>query len=91
MPLPSAVEQCLRRPLFKPATVEEDEGTAVMRGMHANGAFIRIRFRGGLPALPDPIPDVLKPQPPRQLRPAQRPVCDPRAFYTDDDGPEFGA
>lgn len=47
MPLPSAIEPCLRQPLFKPATVEEDEGTAVMRGMHANGAFILMRLEAG--------------------------------------------
>ena len=41
--------------------------------------------------LPDPVPDVPKRPPPRQARPAQRPVYDPHAFYPDEEGPEFGA
>jgi hypothetical protein len=36
-------------------------------------------------------PDVPKPTPPRQMRPAQRPVYDPHAFYPDEEGPEWGA
>jgi len=71
--------------------MKEDEATAVFQAMHGSGAYIRIRFGGGLPTLPDPVPDVPKPTPPRQMRPAQRPVYDPHAFYPDDDGPEFGA
>ncbi len=71
--------------------MKEDDATAVFQAMHGNGAYIRIRFGGGLPTLPDPVPDVPKRPPPRQARPAQRPVYDPHAFYPDDEGPEFGA
>ncbi len=69
----------------------QDEVVAVFQAMHGAGAYIRIRFGGGLPTLPDPVPDVPAPPPPRQMRPATRPVYDPHAFYPDDDGPEFGA
>ena len=69
----------------------QDEVNAVFQAIHGSGAYIRIRFGGGLPTLPDPVPDVPKPQPPRQMRPAQRPVYDPHAFYPDEEGPEFGA
>lgn len=71
--------------------IGQDEVTAVFQAMHGNGAYIRIRFGGGLPTLPDSVPDVPKRQPPRQARPAQRPVYDPHAFYPDEEGPEFGA
>lgn len=63
--------------------MKEDDATAVFQAMHGNGAYIRIRFGGGLPTLPDPVPDVPKPAPPRQMRPAQRAVYDPHAFYPD--------
>jgi hypothetical protein len=71
--------------------IKEDEVVAVFQAMHGNGAYIRIRFGGGLPTLPDPVPDVPKPAPPRQMRPAQRPVYDPHAFYADEDGSEWEA
>jgi len=70
--------------------MKEDDATAVFQAMHGNGAYIRIRFGGGLPTLPDPVPDVPKCPPPRQARPAQRPIYDPHAFYPDEEGPEFG-
>jgi hypothetical protein len=75
----------------KSARMEEDEGTAVFHAMHGIGAYIRIRFGGGLPTLPDPVPDVPKPRPPRPTRPGQRPVYDPHAFYPDEEGLGFGA
>ena len=71
--------------------MKEDDATAVFQAMHGNGAYIRIRFGGELPTLPPPVPDGEKRPPPRQMRPAQRPVYDPHAFYPDDEGPEFGA
>ena len=57
------------------------------------GAALTSRYgsEAGVPAMPDPVPDVLKRPPPRQARPAQRPVYDPHAFYPDEEGPEFGA
>jgi len=71
--------------------MKEGETIAVFQAMHGSGAYIRIRFGGGAPTLPDPVPDVPKRPPPRQARPAQRPVYDPHAFYPDEEGPEFGA
>jgi hypothetical protein len=69
----------------------QDEVTAVFQAIHGSGAYIRIRFGGGLPTLPDPVPDIPRREPPRQMRPATRPVYDPHAFYPDEEGPEFGA
>ena len=70
--------------------MKEGETVAVFQAMHGSGAYIRIRFGGGVPTLPDPVPEPKRP-PPRQARPAQRPVYDPHAFYPDGEGPEFGA
>ena len=71
--------------------MKEDDATAVFQAMHGNGAYIRIRFGGGLPTLPDPVPDVSKHPPPWQMRPTQRPVNDPHTLYHYEDGPEFVA
>ena len=68
--------------------MKEGEAIAVFQAMHGGGAYIRIRFGGGAPTLPDPVPDVPRRPPPRQARPAQRPVYDPHAFYPDEDAPE---
>ncbi len=43
--------------------MKEDEVAAIFQAMHGNGAYIRIRFGGGLPTLPDPVPNVPKPAP----------------------------
>jgi hypothetical protein len=45
-----------------------DKVVAVFQAMHGTGAYIRIRFGGGLPTLPDPVPDVPKRPSPRQMR-----------------------
>jgi len=71
--------------------MKEGETIAVFQAMHGSGAYIWVRFGGGAPTLPDPVPGVPKRPPPRQARPAQRPVYDPHAFYPDEEGPEFGA
>ncbi len=71
--------------------MKEDEAVAVFQAMHGNGAYIRIRFGGGVPTLPDPIPDAPVPAQPRPMRPAARQVYDPHAFYPDEEGPEWGA
>jgi len=71
--------------------MKEGEAIAVFQAMHGSGAYIRIRFGGGVPTLPDPVPDVPKRPPPRQARPAQRPIHDPHEFYPDEEGPEWGA
>lgn len=38
--------------------MKEDDATAVFQAMYGSGAYIPIRFGGGLPTLPDPVPDV---------------------------------
>jgi hypothetical protein len=60
--------------------MKEGETIAVFQAMHGSGAYIRVRFGGGVPTLPDPVPDVPKRPPARQARPAQRPLFDPHAF-----------
>jgi len=54
--------------------MKEGETIAVFQVMHGSGAYIRIRFGGGVPTLPDPVPDVPKRPPPQQARPAKRPI-----------------
>ncbi len=41
--------------------MKEDDAVAVFQAMHGNGAYIRIRLGGGVPTLPDPVPDAPKP------------------------------
>jgi len=48
--------------------MKEAETVAVFQAIHRSGAYIRIRFGGGAPILPDPVPDVPKRPPPRQVR-----------------------
>jgi len=50
--------------------IEEGGAIAVFQAMHGSGPYIRIRFGGDAPTLPDPVPDVPKRLPPRQARPA---------------------
>ena len=59
------------------------QGHSLIQAMHGSGTYIRIRFGGGLPTLPDPVPDVPKRPPSRQAQSAQRPVYAPHAFYPD--------
>lgn len=61
--------------------------TAIFQGLEGAVAFIRVRFGGGMPTLPQQ-PDVppASPGPDRQREP-----YDPHAFYPDDEGPEWGA
>ena len=61
--------------------MKEGEASAVFQAMHGSGAYIRIRFGGGVPTLPDPVTDDPKRPPPWQAQPAQRPISDPHAFY----------
>jgi hypothetical protein len=71
--------------------MKEGEAIAVFQAMHGSGAYIRIRFGGDAPTLPDPVPDLPKCPPPRQARQAQLMAYDPYAFYSDSNGPEWGA
>jgi hypothetical protein len=57
--------------------MKEGETIAVFQAMHGRGAYIRVRFGGGVPTLPDPVPDVPMRPPTRQARPAQRPSTTP--------------
>ncbi|WP_107045463.1 HIRAN domain-containing protein [Sphingomonas sp. STIS6.2] len=61
--------------------MKEGEAIAVFQAMHGSGAYIRIRFGGGVPTLPDPVPDNPKRPPPRPAPPAQQLISDPHAFY----------
>ena len=49
--------------------MKEGEAIAVFQAMHGSGAYIRIRFGGGVPTLPDPVPDDPKPAALRPMRP----------------------
>jgi hypothetical protein len=71
--------------------MKEGETIAVFQAMHGSGAYIGIRFGGGVPTLPAPVPDVPKRPPSRHARPAQHSVYDPRAFYLDEPSLEWGA
>ena len=91
MQLPREAEWRPRPAFLINAEAGGRRGYGASHPTNGNAAYIRIRFGGGLPTLPPPVPDVEKRPPPRQMRPAQRPVYDPHAFYPDEEGPEFGA
>ena len=72
--------------------MQGDEVAAVFQGFVHTGAYIRLRFGGGLPTLPPvPVQPQRAPPAPRSMRPGPRPVFDPHAFYPDEEGPEWGA
>jgi hypothetical protein len=72
--------------------MQADEVVAVFQGLVHSGAYVRIRFGGGLPTLPPaPAEPQRAPSAPRSMRAGPRPVVDPHGFYPDEDGPEFGA
>ena len=52
--------------------IKEGEAIAVFQAMHRSGAYIRIRFGGDAPTLPDPVPDVPKRLPPPPARRGRR-------------------
>lgn len=67
-----------------------EDVVAIFQGIDGGSAFIRVRFGGGVPALP-PASEK-PPAPPRPPRPARRSEpFDPHSFQPDDDGPEWGA
>lgn len=71
-----------RAPLIGRRMQQEDH-VAVFQALVGTMAYVRIRFGGGAPTLPDP-----EAPPPARSRPA---TFDPDAFYPDPEGPEWGA
>ncbi len=72
--------------------MQVDEVAAVFQELVHTGAYIRLRFGGGLPTVPPaPTEPQQPPRAPRQMRSGPRPIRDPHAFYLDEEGPEFGA
>ncbi|SFO17911.1 HIRAN domain-containing protein [Sphingomonas sp. OK281] len=63
--------------------MQQEEHVAVFQALVGTMAYIRIRFGGGAPTLPDPDAPA-----PARSRPA---TFDPDAFYPDPEGPEWGA
>lgn len=61
-----------------------EEVAAIFQGMEGSVAYVRVRFGGGSPSLPQPSP--------RSTAACRGPAADePPAFYPDEDGPEWGA
>lgn len=63
--------------------MQEEEHVAIFQALVGSYGYVRIRFGGGAPTLPDP--EGPTPSPPR---PAS---FDPDAFFPDPEGPEWGA
>ena len=76
-----------RAPYIGSRMARGEDAEAIFQGMDGGCAFIRVRFGGGVPTLPQaadrPSPSR---KPPRTLQP-----YDPHAFYPDEEGPEWGA
>lgn len=67
-----------------------EDVAAIFQGIDGGSAFIRVRFGGGVPALPPPSD--MPPAPLRPPRPARTSEpYDPHSFQPDEDGPEWGA
>jgi hypothetical protein len=64
--------------------MKESQTVAVFQAMHGSGAYIRIRFAGGVPAQPRPRCSETLPTP-LGLACASTGVRSPRAFYPDED------
>ncbi|BCA60949.1 hypothetical protein HMP09_0183 [Sphingomonas sp. HMP9] len=62
--------------------MEQEPYEIIFQALTGNMAYVRIRFGGGSPTLPEPA----KSPPPSRHAP-----YDPDAFYPDPDGPEWGA
>ncbi|MEG3085193.1 HIRAN domain-containing protein [Sphingomonas sp. PB2P12] len=63
--------------------MQQEEHVAVFQALVDSMGYVRIRFGGGVPTLPDP-----EAPPPARSRAA---TFDPDAFYPDPEGPEWGA
>ncbi|KQO06050.1 HIRAN domain-containing protein [Sphingomonas sp. Leaf242] len=63
--------------------MQQEEHVAVFQALTGSMGYVRIRFGGGAPSLPDPEAPT-----PARSRVA---MFDPDAFYPDPEGPEWGA
>jgi hypothetical protein len=64
-----------------------EDVAAIFQGIDGAVGYVRVRFGGGVPTLPQPSPSAS----PSHQPPAARPPHDPDGFYPDEDGPEWGA
>jgi hypothetical protein len=72
--------------------MQVDEVAAVFQGFVHTGAYIRLRFGGGIPTVPPALAEPQSgPPTPRSMLAGALPIHDPHAFYPDEEGPEFGA
>lgn len=62
--------------------MQQEEHAAIFQGLVGSMGYVRIRFGGGLPTLPD----VAEHGPQRHIA-----TFDPDVFYPDPEGPEWGA
>ncbi|TCP71727.1 HIRAN domain-containing protein [Sphingomonas sp. PP-CE-1G-424] len=63
--------------------MQQEEHVAVFQALTGSMGYVRIRFGGGAPSLPNPE----APTPAR----SRAATFDPDAFYPDPEGPEWGA
>ena len=62
--------------------MQQEDYAVVFQAMAGNMGYVRIRFGGDSPTLPEPIEPV---------PPSRQASFDPDAFYPDPEGPEWGA
>ena len=72
--------------------MQQEEHVAVFQALAGSLGYVRIRFGGGAPTLPDPVegPDLAEGELAARSRGRTKPF-DPDAFYPDPEGPEWGA
>ncbi|KQS48990.1 MULTISPECIES: HIRAN domain-containing protein [unclassified Sphingomonas] len=63
--------------------MQQEEHVAVFQALTGSMGYVRIRFGGGAPSLPDP-------EAPTSSK-SRAATFDPDAFYPDPEGPEWGA
>ena len=66
--------------------MQQEEHVAVFQALVGGMGYVRIRFGGGPPTLPDPSEAET-----RNPSPGPTATFDPDAFYPDPEGPEWGA
>ena len=64
--------------------MQQEEHVAVFQALTGSMGYVRIRFGGGVPTLPDPGDA-------ETHAPGRTAAFDPDAFYPDPEGPEWGA
>jgi len=79
-----------RAPYVRGRMSRGDDAVAIFQGINGGAAFIRVRFDGATPTLPNPADH---PAASRDLTRSSRSLerYDPDAFYPDEDGPEWEA